>query len=304
MSETLKNTLDALEAASEAAETSTDASEVVQETESEEVDVPKGKGKPGAEARIRELNAKAKEYETKLEETRSRAETLQTKLDSLTELLGEKEQDSRVVRRINELYESTPELKDHIEALDRAIKGQPVTKTDDKTVPDTDKALKAIENVRAELKEQQMALAEEVADQKAQALVGQADRVMEGLIGALPGDKYAEADVKVLSEVLENRVNWEAIEANPSVLTKEIEKAFQATVDWYGEPRGALASKTQTSPTQEKDVKATIAEITSKEWGKLKETGKDRFGRSRFEPVVSDADFVKVLGETMRRQGS
>ena len=303
MNETLEQTLSALDEA-----TSAELESSAGETEgTEEVTVApggsKGKGK-GAQARIQELVAARDAATSQLENALDRHETLQIQIDKLTEALSSREEAFRVVSKIQDLHENRPELRSVIEQLDRAVKGQPLeleTVKPAANATETDKAMEAIKATRDELIQRQAELSEQIADGQANQLVAEADRVIDNLLGQLP-ETYEDKDREVLSRVLEDQVNWEAIEKDPRLLTKEVEKAFQSTVDWYGDPRGALrASKVEDSDTTDKPVKATLDDILGKEWGKLKETGKDRSGRVRHEPIVSDQDFARVMGEAFRK---
>ena len=273
MNETLEKTLSALDEAT-GAELESSAGE---NEETEEVtETPsgsKGKGK-GAQARIQELVAARDAATDKLEKALDRHESLQSQIDKLTEVLSSREQDSRVVAKINELYEKNPDLKPVIERLDRAIKGQPDPEpANAANAADADKAMEAIKATRDELIQRQAELSEQIADGQANQLVAEADRVIDNLMGQLP-ETYEDKDREVLARVLEDQVNWEAVEQDPRLLTKEVEKAFQSTINWYGDPRGALrASKVEETETNDKPTKVSLDDIIGKEWGKLKETG-------------------------------
>lgn len=306
MSETLEQIQQALAAATDEVTSESSAEEKVEDAV-EDAKAPKGK--PGAQARIQELvsarkaaEEKAAEYEEELKQTR-------TRLEKMTDLATEREKDSRLVAKINELYEKDPNLKPIIETLDAAVSGKEYKvntatgKVEEVDVKPDAKALEEINKLRSELKQGHESLASQVADQKARAILSEADSVISSLLGQLP-ETYGDKDREVIAVTLDNEINWEAIEKDPDSLGKEIEAATQRVVNWYGDPRGALkADKTETT-TEKANAKLTVEDIVNKNWGKLNEVGKDSYGRPKFEAAVSDADFSKVMGEAMRRSNS
>lgn len=304
-----KSTLDEVNAALEAAtdeapDSSTDANDTV-EADSELEEPVKAKGK-GAQSRIQELVAERKAAEQEVEEFRKKYEANQVQIDKLTDYANKLEEDSNVVQKIKHLYRTTadPDLKAIIESVDKAIKGESYKATAPANADKAEdtKTADKLEAVKAELLRKQDELAEQITDQKARAIVAEADGVIASLMKQLPDNKYDGKDREVISHILDEQVNWEAIEGNPDKLVKEVEAAFQKVVTWYGDPRGALKAQTEDIKNNpERPIAKSIDEIVNKNWGKLKETSKDRNGRSRLEPAVSDADFAKVMGELMRK---
>ena len=258
------------------------------------------KGKNAAD-RIQELVGTRKELEAKLEELNDTLKERDVELGNLTEAIKNRDYYERVVNRINELHKD-PEWTEEIERLDAAIRGEKVERGE--TPKSDDEVNESIlKTARDELQRQILAQDEKLADQTINMLTMQADEIIDSLISELPEAEYNETDRQIVQSTLDDQVNWEAIEEDPSSLRSEIKKAFQSTVDWYGVPKGKLEASVKTETTDEETTPAkkeiTVEEIANKQWGKLKTV--KRGDKEVLEPAVSNEDFDAVLGEIIRR---
>lgn len=274
-----------------------------EDTSSGEKAQPKA-SKPGAESRIQELVAASKAANAELDEVKSKLADRDSELQKLVDLLEVRERDSQIVNRINQLH-ADPKYTDMIERLDKAVQGIDEALDETQDTEDKDKTpvsageAKELQKMRDELSNTREELAEQLADQQAEMLLNQADNIIAETLSQLPESDYTEDDMKVISAVLDDKIDWEAIEENPNDMATIITKGVQEVVDWYGEPRGKLATA-QANKSKAEAEGPSLEEIIDKDWGKMKEvTSSD--GKTRKVPTLSDDEFSKVLGEALRR---
>lgn len=255
--------------------------------------------KSGAQDRIQELVAARKEAERRFEELSVKYSEKESEVGKLIDLVQDREQDSRVVAKINELH-SDPKFRDIVETLDKAIRGVEVevqaTAKDAAPAPNTD----LLRNVQADIEQARAEAAAQAADQKSDLLLMKSDLVLEKLFEQLPDAEYTEEDRKVLNSALADMIDWDAIEAQPSVLEGEVARGFQKAVDWYGNPKGRIAAEatSKTNGTTDAKSKDTV-DLSKLELGKMKT---ERVGtKDVSRPVLSDDDFSQILAEELRR---
>ena len=269
--------------------------------ETEEASTPEGeKTKPGrargAETRIRELVDKTKGLEEELNSYKSAVGEKDKELGKLVDLLQARENDARVVKKIQELYTTDTKWKDTIEKLDKVIRGEEVeetetgSKTQDKSI---EKAKDLIQSTRKELDEA-------IADQKADLLLHRSELLIDRYMSDLPAE-YNDEDRRLLMDTLKHHIDWNAIEEDPAKLSDLVHKGVQNAVTWYGTPKGTMPK------TQEKGSEKTMPEspqerldkIMKLDYGKVKTVKTSTGGESKV-PEMSDDDFVKLLGESIR----
>lgn len=290
-----------LEAASAGDKTSETPTEVEKETVVATDDkVETGTKKSGAQDRIQELVAARKDAERRYEELSAKYSEKESEVGKLIDLVQDREQDARVVAKINELHQD-PRFRDIVETLDKAIRGVEVEI--EKTV--VKEAIPApgvdlLKNVRADIEHARAEAAAQAADQRSDLLLMKSDLVLEKLFEQLPQAEYTEADVKVLNSALTDMIDWDAIEETPSILESEVAKGFQRAVDWYGDPKGRIAAEATGKTKDATDAKSKDAVDLSKlELGKLK-TEKVN-GKDVTRPALTDDDFSQILAEELRR---
>lgn len=308
MAKTAEEIVAALDASSEESETPTD--EAKAETEEAKASEGKpeessdeGKKGKGAQDRIQELVSARKGVEESLEKVQGELTERNSELGKLVDLLQQREYDSRVLAKINELH-SNPKYTEMVESLDKAIQG---LDTEEEATTDDKEVDKSVLKAREDLNQARDELAEEVANQKADQLLSQADQFISAYMEALDEEaegQYNEADKRQLIRMLDDDINWEAIEEDPKQMGEVIRVAFEGAINEYGEPRGALVAKAQEETTTETETKAKepdVASILNKQWGKLQKTGETKEGKPILSPVVSDEDFIAAAGEAYRR---
>ena len=257
-----------------------------------------GTKKSGAQDRIQELVAARKDAERRFEELSAKYAEKEAEVGKLIDLAQDREQDSRVVAKINELHQD-PKFRDIVETLDKAIRGVEVEiekAKDTNPTPNVD----LLKNVRADIEQARQEAAAQAADQKSDLLLMKSDLVLEKLFEQLPDAEYTVDDVKVLNSALADMIDWDAIEANPSVLEGEVAKGFQKAVDWYGNPKGRIAAEATSKTKDATDAKSKdTVDLSKLELGKLK-TEKVN-GKDVTRPAITDDDFSQILAEELRR---
>ena len=289
-----------LEAASAGDKTSETPTEVEKETVVATDDKIETVKKSGAQDRIQELVAARKEAERRYEELSAKYSEKESEVGKLIDLVQDREQDARVVAKINELHQD-PKFRDIVETLDKAIRGVEV-EIEKTAAKDTnpEPGVDLLKNVRADIEQARKEAAAQAADQKSDLLLMKSDLVLEKLFEQLPATEYTEDDVKVLNSALADMIDWDSIEANPSMLEGEVAKGFQKAVDWYGNPKGRIAAEATSKSKDATDAKSKDAVDFSKlELGKLK-TEKVN-GKDVSRPAITDDDFSQILAEELRR---
>ncbi len=282
----------------EAAIEDTSTEESSTEATSEEAKAPEGdkKGRT-ANDRIRELVARTKGLEDELSNYKNSVGEKDKELGKLVDLLQARENDARVVKKIQELHNTNSKWKDTIEKLDKVIRGEEVEEEDtgDKTKDRSiEKAKDLIQSTRRELDDA-------IADQKADLLLHRSELLIDRYMEELPAE-YTDEDKRRLGSVLKHHIDWNAIEENPSKLSDLVHAGVQDAVTWYGAPIGSAPK----APEKGADTKVMpespqerLDKIMKLDYGKLK-TVKTSTGQESKVPEMSDDDFVKLLGESLK----
>jgi predicted RNA-binding Zn ribbon-like protein len=271
---------------------------------SDEASKAKGKSTAVPYTRFKEVNDKLSAQAKAVEELNEKLVKRDEELSKMVYLLSERDQASRTVEKINELYTSKPELRELIDTLDAAVKGQEVAiekaedkkaeaeaKGDLKTVREIEKVTKQLETTKSELEKS-------LAETQADLILDKADRILQQYFDKLP-EQYNEDDRKVLSDRMVDKINWDEIEKDPSKLNSVLARDFKSTVEWYGTPRGTNKAEVETK-TEETTKEPTVEALRTADWGKMKVV-KDAKGVEMTVPVVSDEDWTKALAAAIRK---
>jgi hypothetical protein len=253
--------------------------------------------KTGAQDRIQELVAARKEAERKFEDLSAKYTEKESEVGKLIDLVKDREQDARVVAKINELH-SDPKFRDIVETLDKAIRGieVEVTKADAKHEPNVD----LLKDVKNEIYRSRAEAAAQAADAKSDLLLMKSDLILENLFENLPDEEYTEEDRKILNSALADMIDWDAIEETPTRLEGEVARGFQRAVDWYGNPKGRIATDATSQTKDATDAKSIdTVDLSKLDLAKMKT---ERVGtRDVKSPVLTDNDFSAILAEELRR---
>lgn len=201
---------------------------------------------------------------------------------------------------------SDPKHRPHVEYLHKVMIGETV----EDELPENATPQQKEDHRIAELTKAQEALQASVLDQQADAIIQRADLIADKWLEALP-DEYTAEDRNAVAHLWTSRVDWTAIQGNPSGLEKFLADSFQDTLNIYGVPRGYMFTqeqvdelkKTQTTETApnlspEKELEALFA---SKNYSGFKGSGKkNTAGAEIMLPEISDDDFTADLARAMR----
>lgn len=253
------------------------------------------KGK-GAQDRIQELVARAKAAESRFEEAVQKLQAKEAEVGKLIDIAQDREQDARIVAKINELHKS-PKYKDLVETLDKAIQGIEVA-AENVQAPAATPAAPANSDL-AKVQQQVETLRREAAlaiqDQRSDLLLQKSDLVLKELFNQLPNEEYLPKDRALLQEMLTERVDWDGIERDPSQLETKVAAGFQQAVEEYGDPKGRIAAQAASKNTETGNAKSNDVDFTKLELGKLVRDG------NKVKPAITDDDFSSLLAAELRR---
>jgi len=230
----------------------------------------------------------------------------QTEQGQLIELLRSKDADVDILNRIREMGQSGSELeKELVDRLDKHLKGD----VEEEALPAEagEKATKssADEKTVKLLKETREELTERAADQQADLLLMKADLLSEKYFDALP-EQYTDQDKRVVGQLLVDTVDWEEIENNPDSLNEEVAKAFENTLELFGDPRGTVVEKeeaTESTPVADNSSKPEQPEYLKTDWGELRDV-KMPDGTVLKEQVHSEDDWRTALAQSIRDENA
>ena len=279
--------------------------ETAHETPAEEAELEfvdeKGRSKSVPYDRFAEVNEARREEAAQRKELAARLSATQDKLVRMAELLEAKEEDVRLLNEIKS-YVNDPEMKPHVLAIDAKLKGIEAIKEEVRTGQTSPED--ALRQTKALIEEAREELRDTQADVQADQLIARADSLAERLLNALP-EEYTAEDLRVISDLFTERVDWDAAVAYPERLSEILTQGFQETIDRYGVPRGALFSAdevdllTPAATEPEQSPEEELAELMELDWGAIRETDLGD-GRVAIEPELSDEDFNTVLAQTIR----
>lgn len=247
--------------------------------------------------RFKEVVDQKNDLSSSIEELSEKLAERDQEIGKLVDLLQARENDSKIVEKINELHANDPRYSNMIETLDKALQGIHEEVESGKTTPEQAE-VKAAELIRDTRED----IADALADERSERILDRADVYIERFFDALP-DQYADEDKDILSDALVDKIDWEAVEENPDALIDVLSEGFQNTLNWYGEPKGALRAAKPSGDGETDTPKAsepTVEEIAGRDWGKLV-TAEDSKGRKYLKPELSEEDFTSSLAEVIRR---
>jgi len=199
-----------------------------------------------------------------------------------------------------------PKHRPHVEYLHKVMLGEDV----EEELPENATPQQKEDHRLNEIAKAQEALQASVLDQQADAIIQRADLIADRWLEALP-DEYTAEDRNAVAHLWTSRVDWPAIQGNPSGLEKFLADSFQDTLNIYGVPRGYMFTQeqveelkktqtTETAPTltPEKELEQLFA---SKNYSGFKGTGKkNTAGAEIMLPEVSEDDFAADLARAMK----
>lgn len=300
---------EALEAAASEEEVAEESSTEANAEAAAEEDADKSKPKSGknANSRIQELVAARKRIEAERDAFQNDLKKKDSELSDMLKMLQQKESDSRTIQAIKDLHARDDKWRTTIEKLDKALKGEAV-ELEEEPVDDKPKdKVEAAElaKVRDLLSKSQAELEEKVAEQRANLILDKVDRIVDRYMENLP-EGYGKEDRRILQETLSDHIDWNAINQNPDEVQKQVVAGLQKCITWYGRPKG----ETPTAPKDGQNGTSVVSQPTDPkteldgllkrtDYGKAKITETKEGGR-RFEPAVSDDQFVADLAKALR----
>lgn len=274
----------------------------VQDTSSHD---SKGKQQPLHEIpRFQEVIQERKDALDAAQVAQARLADLEAQNTKLVELLEQASTDQNNLKRIQSLGLSKDErVVNALDTIDKALTGElekmeakveAVQEAESKGEFSKEEAQKLINDLREEYDGKLATAQSDMIWQRAQSIA-------QNWLDGLP-QEYTEQDVNSLDEMFLNRVDWEKVNTNPDQMSAVMYEAFEQALRDYGEPRGSLVQKAQSTigqteegETQESLPEPTDSDILDKiraiDWGKTDGDGK---------PVMSDEEFTKHAANMMK----
>jgi small-conductance mechanosensitive channel len=250
--------------------------------------------------RFNEINEALKVSKVDAQEQRDQLAETQDRLVKMHELLEANKADVTTLNEIKS-FVNDPEMKDHVIAIDNKLKGIETIEEDldeGKTTPED-----AVRQTRELLDEAREELRDTQADVKSDQLIAKADSFVERLLNGLP-EEYNAEDRGVINDLFHEKVNWDALVQTPDQLSEILTQGFQATIDRYGVPRGALFNAAEVDVLTPEATEATqtpveeLQELMKLPWGGVKTSEVN--GKTVVEPELSDDDFKAVLAQALK----
>jgi chromosome segregation ATPase len=260
--------------------------------------------------RFQEVNSKYRELEEKYASKDEEIAGQARALEKLTRDLETKERDATLVDQIRNLYQTGDDKwKQTLESLEKKLQGV------EDEVDEGDKSPEeAAKETRRILKKETESLSDQLADQRVELIARQADSLASEYLENLP-EEYTEVDRVRIAHLLNNAVNWEAIEAAQdwdAALTEEIPRALEHVVNnVYQEPTGKVVQTALEEARQRAEAETnrpdTVTELReksnsllNKDWGKVNVTKDSLGGVKDINPELSDAEFAKAMADSIR----
>ena len=156
---------------------------------------------------------------------------------------------------------------------------------------------------RTLLEQNQEALADELAEARADGIIARADAIADKWLEGLP-EEYTEKDREVIAHLWTDAIDWDAVEEDPSSLEETLHTSFQEVIDLYDTPRGALVAPSETTEeeteTEEVDPERELEELISgTEWAGMS-TVKTPTGKEVLTPDISDDEFKDAMATVLK----
>jgi hypothetical protein len=246
--------------------------------------------------RFSEVNTALKDTRAANEATQTQLAESQAKVVRMAELLEAKDEDVRTLNEIKS-FVNDPGMKDHVLAIDAKLRGIEEEVDAGEVTPDD-----AIERARTLLEETREEVADTHADIQADALIQRSDIIAEQLLNALPRE-YNESDRAVINDLFTDKVDWDEAVANPDQLSEILTQGFQATIDRYGVPRGALFTGNEVEeliPDEATNLtpEQALEQEMGQDWGATKEVEVN--GVTKTVAEMTDEEFNAVQAKIIR----
>lgn len=235
-------------------------------------------------SRFTEVNEERKELKERLQKIEEKLDQKDADLRTLQQRYEESE---GLVESIRNLY-ADERYRPHVVAIDKALQGiEEEVESEEITREEGDR------KIEQTLQQHESKVQDMLAEQRAEMLLQHVQQRASEFLNNLP-EAYTDKDKEVLSNLWGNWVDWDAIEEKPDSMVAELSGSLQKLLDWYGDPRGAVAQKTE-EETEEKPPPGPTPEdqvrrLSETNWGALDDKG---------NPKVDEGTFAKILAKRL-----
>ena len=256
-------------------------------------------------SRFQEVISQKNEFQNKAVQYEQKVGEYERTIANLTTMLKETKESDDMIKEIRSLAHD-PRHKPYVEYLHKVLMGEEPEVEEE---VEEDLSPQEVEDRRIQhLLKSQENLEEVIMDQRADAIIQKADSIADKWLEALP-EEYTDEDRNSVAHLWTTRVDWNSIEANPTLIEQELARSFQDTLNLYGTPRGTLFTseqveelkKTTTEEAKAPSPEEELAQLFNKNYGGFKPSGKkNSAGAEIMTPEVSDEDFAKEFAQAMK----
>jgi polyhydroxyalkanoate synthesis regulator phasin len=272
-------------------ETETPEAEAAEESEEQD----QGTRSEGAKAtgkqtvpytRFKEKVDQADDLASRLEEANVRLSTAMEREENLRGELENLSSEAEVLERVRDLADDE-RYKDHVMAIDRALKG---IEDDVESGEITEKEGQDLsKEVIQELKEE---LKEEADNNMVNLLFQQCSNTIDGYLSALDEAGFDEDATQLIKELAVPRIDWDAIEVDPSDMNEQIAKGLTEALETVERIRtDGTDEETESDYEPQESPAELLQKVIDVDWSKTDDKGNS---------VHSDATFADALAHAMR----
>lgn len=246
-------------------------------------------------SRLNEVSQKLQDAEASWETEKGKLMTQlaeeKSKAVDLAEVVAKSRSDTELVAALQTLARNDAHA-DLIARVNLALEGKDYDSLEEKSDDDADDddSEKPVVDKKAILKEIRTEVEETLAKQKQEVLVQQSELVAQDLMRQLPAEKFSPEAKELIGDLWANKVDWEALEEDPSILHKHLAEKLTETLDTWEKAHPTSKTEETTDDNKQVTEEPTLAEKLgahlNKEWGKVEERD------GKMVPVESEEDWL------------
>jgi len=253
--------------------------------------VPSGRGKTNfiPQDRFNEVNearklaiARIEALERDLAGTKNASQSIEAQLSQHKDLLD----------RIRSMAKDD-RLRPHVVALDKALKGEPLPDEPVAKPPGTETVTPDPNaELAKKLAAQEAKFTDKLETERAHRIMGEARESAVKYLDSLPTE-YTDDHKRVIARLWNSEVDWDSIEADPSIMNRELARSLESVLTDYPMPSRSATpgeSAPETKPV-ERDPGAELLRLIKPNWAAADDKGNLK---------VSDDQFNKVLAHSLR----
>jgi len=219
----------------------------------------------------------------------------------LIDIMEAKENDASTMNQIRDLAndaDTDERVVGAIELLDKALKGE-IEAVQEEAEQKVNSGDLTRAEARKMINEHVSEMELRVDQQRADMITEQVNVRADEFLKALP-DEYNDVDREIVSELWAKRLDWEALNSDPSQMMDVLSTSFESAIEKYGMPKGAQtavvneASEEGGNSVKEPSADEVLERIKAINWGDTSGDGSSK------KPVYDDEFFSKQMANVMK----